>query len=476
MSEAACQAVRAALDPAHFSRLHFAWEPYPYQADVLRAVLLEGKRRLCWIAGRRVGKTEGVANLVLQLAVKDPGIEIVIFAPSFKQARILSRKIRYMLAGSKWEDRKSVDNVGELKLDFGTDGDGKPMESTILTMSLSGKARGEGADVLIVDESAFCDAEDYRNKALPFIADRPAAIVVHISTVWSEDDHFMDAYRQYADLDHGVTFRTPTREKPGVTDEMLEEFRGSMLESEYLREYECELVPEGGVFDRRALGKCLLDYELLGLDGLARLEPKPRHYYRVGVDWGKFQDQAVVSVLEQPTQHRVNPARLVLLETYEPDPDNANHYTTILQDVLRVAKHTRALKVVADQGEGAHQAEVLERELGGRFVPFRFTSTSRDFLVDNARYLVEKELVELPIEPDDVRRAFANVQATEDGYHHPNRELKDVFDAIALALSDVEGGGGQRSMDVLASKPAGISGGTKGVGLGTGRTSAREDS
>lgn len=47
--------------------------------------LLHGKLRICWVAWRRVGKTERAANLALQLAVKQPGIQIAIFAPSFCQ-------------------------------------------------------------------------------------------------------------------------------------------------------------------------------------------------------------------------------------------------------------------------------------------------------------------------------------------------------------------------------------------------------
>lgn len=452
---AATDAVRAALDPAYFSEARFAWTPYAYQRDVLDAVLLHGKRRICWVAGRRVGKTEGVANLVLQLAVKRPGIQIAIFAPSFRQASILSRKIRHMLAGSKWTRNVAMDNVGELRLRFGHDKHGKPRDSVILTMSLSGKVRGEGADVLIIDESAFCNPEDYRNKALPFIADRPDAIVIHISTVWAEDDHFMEAHRLYQELPHGAVFITRTRDKPGVTEEMLEEFRRSMLRSEYEREYECRLVPEGGVFDRRALARCLEDYELLDLARLSELEVQRHHYYLIGVDWGKFQDRAVIAVVEQPTQHKINQAKLVMLEVYEPDPENDSFYTTVLQDVLRVARHTGAQRVVADQGEGAHQAEVLTRELGGRFVPFRFTAASRDFLVDNARFLVEKGLVRLPLEPDEVRRAFLNVQPTEKGYEHPDRRLKDVFDAVALACSEARQGEQRQSMGLLTARRAG---------------------
>jgi hypothetical protein len=282
-----------------------------------------------------------VANLVLQLAVREPGIEVVIFAPSFRQAKVLSRKVRYMLAGSPWEDRTTVDNVRELRLGFGTDEDGKPVESVIMTMSLSGKARGEGADVLVVDESAFCDPEDYRNKALPFVVDRPEAVIVHISTVWAEDDHFMQAYERYGDLEEGATFRTPTRMKPGVTEAMLEEFRESMLRSEFEREYECNLVPEGGVFDRRAIKDCLDDYEPVDLAGLSGFETDRRAYYYVGVDWGKFQDQTVVAGVEQPTQHKENPCRLVFLEVYDPDPDDPNHYQSVIGDVLTVAGGAR---------------------------------------------------------------------------------------------------------------------------------------
>lgn len=155
--------------------------------------------------------------------------------------------------------------------------------------------------------------EDYRSKALPFVADKPHAVIIHISTPWDEDDHFTEAVRTYATLPHGAVFRTPTRLKPGVTEAMLAEFRGSMLESEYLREYECELVPEGGVFDRRALARCLVDYELLGLARLEELRPEHRAYFFVGVDWGKAQDQSVLAVVKQGTQEAANPARLVLL-------------------------------------------------------------------------------------------------------------------------------------------------------------------
>jgi hypothetical protein len=138
----------------------------------------------------------------------------------------------------------------------------------------------------------------------------------------------------------------------------------------------------------------------------------------------------------------------------------------VLQDVQRVIKRFPRCTVVADQREGAHQAEVLSRELGSRLEGFGFTKQSRDVLVDNARYLVEKQLIELPLEPDEVCRAFLNVAPDEDGdgYEHASRELKDVFDAIALAASELSVDRGS-SMEVLAADgQAARTPGTAGLG------------
>lgn len=447
------EAVRAASSPAAFSRYHFDWDPYPYQEEVMDALLLRGVKRLAWVAGRRVGKTDTIANIALQYAVKNPGAKIAIFAPTARQAGILSKRIKFLLAGSYFQQFVTVDNVSELRLRFGVNAKGKPVESVIFANPITGNVRGEGADMLIVDESAFCDSEAYRNMALPFIADRPHAIVIHISTVWREDDHFMEALREFPKLRDGAVFRTPTRMKPGVTAEKLEELRRTMLESEFRREYECELVPEGSVFDRKLLGPCLKDYPVHGVRTLGELEPKRNHAYYVGVDWGKKQDRAVIAVVEHGGLEKAAPARLVLLQVYEPDAKDDEHYTRIIEDVERVARHVGAQRVIADEGEGGYQAEILRKGLGKRFRTFRYTSRSRNMLVENARYLVEKKAVVLPMEPDEVRRAFANVQHVEEGYEHHSRKSKDVFDAIALALLSVEGAGQappRRAMGVLS--------------------------
>ncbi|HEV8359714.1 MAG TPA: terminase family protein [Candidatus Thermoplasmatota archaeon] len=448
--------MRAAHAPAEFSRRYLGWSPFPHQEEVMDAVLLHGARRVAWVAGRRAGKTEAVANIAVQLAVTRPGLKIAIFAPSARQAHFLSRKVKWLLRGSPFEQRITRDTLAELKLGWGTTPGGKPIESIIFANSMTGNVRGEGADVLIVDESAFCKGEDYRNKALPFVSDKSHAIIIHISTYNTEDDHFAEAVRIFPTLPHGRKFESPSWKNPQVTQEWLDEMGRMMLASERAREFECKLLPDSGVFDRRALNACSHSYELLGLEQLAKLEPKRHHRYHVGVDWGKKQDRAVIAAVEQGTQEKVNPARLVFLHTYEPDPHNPRHYTRVIDDIKAVAQRVGATTIRLDEGEGAHQAEVLDELFRGKVKTYRFTAGSVKELIGKARLMVERGAVELPIASEEVRAAFANVVLTEKSYEHASRRSKDVFDAIALALWDTDrvdrGEGGPR-LQLLKARP-----------------------
>lgn len=429
----------AATDPAKFALLHFGWEAYPYQERVMDAVLVEGKRRVAWCAGRRVGKTYTNAQIALQLAILRPPHRVAFVAPTLQQARLPLDLAKTWLARSPFARYARKQTTTELRLEFGNDARGVPLESVLFAMSVGQEVRGQGADALFVDEAVFCPRDDLLNKALPIVASAPGGgTIVHTSTIWAEDDEFMSFYRDFARRPDGAVFTTPTSENPRIEPSALEDYRRIMLPSEYAREFECRLIGEDGVFDHRALKACLRDYELFDLASLERAPRKRNHVYYVGVDWGKKQDQTVIAVVEQGTQQKANPARLVFLQKYRPDPQSTSHYTRIIDDVVRVARHFRADKTVADEGEGGHQAEVLRRPLGGsKFEAYRFTKASRDWLINNARMLVERKALELPFQPDDAVRAFRSVRRTDDGFEHESRRGKDVFDAIALALRPV---------------------------------------
>ncbi len=70
--------------------------------------------------------------------------------------------------------------------------------------------------------------------------------------------------------------------------------------------------------------------------------------------------------------------------------------------------------------------------------------------MENVLWLCEQGLLELPIdEEEEPRNALLNVERREEGYEHASSKLKDVFDAMGLALTEARTGP-QRSMDVLS--------------------------
>lgn len=73
-----------------------------------------------------------------------------------------------------------------------------------------------------------------------------------------------------------------------------------------------------------------------------------------------------------------------------------------------------ASRVIADEGDGARQARVLEPS--SEAASTRSGSRPRrNLLVDNARHLVEKLLPELPPRARAYASSFHNVKTTEDG-------------------------------------------------------------
>lgn len=64
-------------------------------------------------------------------------------------------------------------------------------------------------------------------------------------------------------------------------------------------------------------------------------------------------------------------------------------------------------------------------------------------------WLCEQGLLELPIDEEEPRNALLNVERREEGYEPASSKLKDVFDAMGLALTEARKGP-QKSMDVLS--------------------------
>jgi hypothetical protein len=136
----------SALDPVAFCET-LGFHPYDYQAQILRS----SSRRLCWVAGRQIGKSTTMAARALWTACYSPGSTTVVVATREDASRLLFEKV---LGFNRRLGRPLLalqENIQTLVLEN---------ESRIVALPASASGiRGYSCQLVIIDEAAFVPDE-----------------------------------------------------------------------------------------------------------------------------------------------------------------------------------------------------------------------------------------------------------------------------------------------------------------------------
>lgn len=138
-----------ALRPEQWCTEVLKFKPDPWQTDVMHA-----RKHLHIRASRRIGKTFVCAAICLHRALYKPGIQIILIAPTFSQAALLSETIASLIQRLPAKPEMLNESQSVLKFKNG---------SIIRTLqgSEADSLRGYGADLVVVDEAAFVDQRTY---------------------------------------------------------------------------------------------------------------------------------------------------------------------------------------------------------------------------------------------------------------------------------------------------------------------------
>ena len=187
--------------------------PFYYQSEFLKM----GSKRIAIRSGRQVGKTVMAAVKALYVAYSHPHQQILIVAPTQRQAGILFRNIKtYISDHPEMFGEKLVKNTQtELWLENGSE----------IHCLLSGKQsgdniRGFSPNLIIVDEAAFV-AEDAFAAIEPSLASTQGGLIL-ISTPWGQQGFFYDAFRPDSEYE---TMHIKSRDSPLITDDYLDKMK-----------------------------------------------------------------------------------------------------------------------------------------------------------------------------------------------------------------------------------------------------------
>ena len=377
--------------------------PHPGQAEVHA----DSARFKVLAAGRRWGKTRLGVHECLEVASN--GGRAWWVAPTYKMSEVGWRPLHRMGAKIGAEIRRAdrqiiLPNGGEV---------------TVRSADNPDSLRGEGLDLVVIDEAAFVSPDAWNYALRPALSDRLGR-GIFISTPKGHNWFWMEWNKGAAGDPDYSAWQLPTRNNPYIAPDEIETARKSLPERIFQQEYLAEFIEDAGGVFRGVLDAAVLYPQ----------DPIEGHEYVFGVDWGKHNDFTVIWVLDSTAKEAVFMDRF-----------NQIDYRFQVGRLQVLYDKYRPVYIRAEANSMGDP--VIERliERGMSVVPFTTTNASKKEIIERLALAFERKTIKIINDPT----AVAELQAYEAErlpsgmfrYSAPEGMHDDTVMALALAWSGV---------------------------------------
>lgn len=334
-------------------------KPHPKQAAFIRSQA----KRIVVVAGRRVGKTTGVAIKAVEAMLK--GRRVLEAAPVSDQTNAFWDACKRALAEpiaagivKKNETDRTLEIVGggriKCKTAFNAD-----------------TLRGDYADLLILDEYSLMDPDAWNEVGAPMLLDNDGDAVFIFTPLRKNHAYHLYARAMGDDTRRWEAFQFTSFDNPYLSREALAEITSDMTDEAYRQEIMAEFLEGQGVVFRN-IPACM---HAPVTEPIAHKE----HVLVAGVDWGKQHDHTAISVGCVTCRQEVYRDRF-----------NQIDYAVQRDRLTVIAARWRPDIILAEQNSiGDPIIEVLQRE-GLPVVPFQTTAMSKPPLIENLSLAFER--------------------------------------------------------------------------------------
>ena len=383
------------------------WTPHAGQRPIRNS---DARFRII-ACGRRWGKTELAAYEAAD-RLGEPGTLVWWVAPTYDIADIGFDAVKEQLPPGSIADKKRT-KPKRYELTNGS-------EISFRSADREDSLRGEGLDLLIIDEAAMVPNRAWNNELRPTLSDTLGDMVA-ISTPKGRN-WFRDWFERGNTADHPdvASWQSPTYENPHVPDEEIDAARTEQPERVFRQEYLAEFIDEsGGVFsalDRRLF---TADYEIESFDGTG-----PHAH---GWDLARHEDYLVGIVLDAE-------GRVVHFHRSQGDS-----WPQIQTTIENAASEYEGLVAVDASRDNKVVADLAESIGHGRVEPVKFSPKRKRELIEDLTATIEAEELSSPEVPQ-LRHELSifEYDVTASGsvrYHAPEGFHDDTVDALAMAAS-----------------------------------------
>lgn len=402
------------------SKIEINVGPHPGQDEVHK----DPHRFKVLAAGRRWGKTRLGVNECIAIATKG-GIAWWV-APSYKTSEAGWRPLVQLCA--RLPQTKIL--KAEKTITFPSGG-----MVAVRSSEVFDNLRGEGLDLVVMDECAFQQPEVWTEVLRPALADKRGS-ALFISTP-NRCNWFYDLYNMDQRLpDSWKSWRFPTSSNPFIDESEIELARESLTDEVFRQEFMAEFIQEYGSVFRNIEAVSVLD----------PASPQVDHRYIAAVDVATSSDFTVICVMDIESKEQVYLSRF-----------NRVDYPELEARIVQVYNDWHLnLIVVEVNGIGKPVIDHLI-EKGLNVAPFLTTHAAKSHIVLGLKSALEHSKVKLlnhEIQKKELLAFEEKVSANGSfSYSAPSGLHDDCVMALAMAWDACSKMGGMPAMVIRAGDP-----------------------
>lgn len=281
--------------------------------------------------------------------------------------------------------------------------------------------RGEGLDLVVLDECAFIREEAWTASLRPTLSDRQGN-ALFISTPKGRNWFWRAWLRGQQGEEGWQSWWFPTESNPYIDKDEIEEARRTLPDLYFRQEYMAEFIEDAGAVFRRVVDAATATE----LDG-----PEDGHQYVFGVDWAKSGDFTAITVMD------IDEKRLVAMDRF-----NQIDYEVQMGRLVALYERWRPDVVVAEvNAMGEPLVERLER-MDWPVLRFTTTSAKKTLAIDALALAFERGDIKILNDPVLIGELQAfEMERLPSGkfrYSAPEGMHDDCVMALALAWHGCE--------------------------------------
>lgn len=340
-----------------------------YQMEIIKHPAIRKVLRL----GRRMGKTFTMACRVIWYACAHEGARVLIACPFDSQVEALFSEIRRLITAApmvqQWvvTDRQEPQRIGIQLRPNGPTSWIRGFTTGVKSGTDAASARGQGADLIIMDEQDYMSEGDFTT-LISLTIENPHKIEVWCastptgrrSTFWKLCTDSSIAFSPER-MTGWKEFHFPATMHPNWDENLEAELRAQYPgELQFMHEVLAEFGDEeSGVFRKQAIASARSNYQYFRLD-----QPIPNGIRTMGVDWDKAQAGTSILVMEWDdslTDEVGNPTPKFRVVHREEVQKGEWTYDLAVKRIIILNEKFKPKFIYVDKGYGEYQVEMLRR-------------------------------------------------------------------------------------------------------------------